>query len=375
LISLLKDLTQSDVQINGVEEGKAKLKSHLPSHQVFIVLDDVDHSDQLDALLFPVKDVIHPDSLILITSRNKDVLTSSGIVESSIYRLNGLNQEHSRELFCWHAFGQHLPVVGFNEVVENFLDVCKGLPLSLKVLGALLHGKDDLKYWNEQLLKASKVLPSDIQRTLQISYDALDKEEKQIFLDIACFFIGEDRDTAIKIWEESGWSGELGLWKLEKRCLVEVDSENSLRMHDHIRDLGRYMAENSEYPCRLWRLTEDLLHNVSERSHVRGISVVHENSPEQSFENLSTSCCNLSRLQLLRAEGYFVERVFSFGELPKLIYLRWENCPNSSLPLSIPIKNLKVLYINGENLKTLWQHESQVLVLFNLQIYLLFSSN
>jgi hypothetical protein len=103
--------------------------------------------------------------------------------------------------------------------------------------------------------------------------------------------------------------------------------------------------------------------------------VVHENSPEQSFENLSTSGCNLSRLQLLRAEGYFVERVFSFGELPKLIYLRWENCPNSSLPLSIPIKNLKVLYINGENLKTLWQHESQVLVLFYLQIYLLFSSN
>nr|ABR18194.1 unknown [Picea sitchensis] len=269
--SILHDLIQNNVQINGVDEGKEKLKMHLSSsHKALIVLDDVDQSDQLDALLFPIKDVIHPDSLILITSRNKDVLTTnSEIVESSIYTLKGLNQEQSRELFCRYAFGQPLPVVGFNKVVERFLDVCQGLPLSLKVLGALLHGKDDLKYWNQQLQKTSKVLPSDIQRTLQISYDALDEDERQIFLDIACFFIGEDRDTAIKIWEESEWSGELGLWKLENRCLVEVDRENSLRMHDHIRDLGRYMAGISKNPCRLWRLTENLLHNVSELSHVR----------------------------------------------------------------------------------------------------------
>jgi hypothetical protein len=177
--------------------------------------------------------------------------------------LKGLNRQHSQELFCSHAFGQPHPVVGFEEVVEKFLDACDGLPLSLKVLGALLRGKDDLKYWNAQLRKTSKILPSDIQSRLKISYDALDKEEKQIFLDIACFFIGEDRDTAIRIWDGSGWEGWLGLWNLENRCLVEVDSENCLRMHDHLRDLGRDMAENSEYPRRLWRPTDNLLHNVS----------------------------------------------------------------------------------------------------------------
>ena len=86
------------------------------------------------------------------------------------------------------------------------------------------------------------------------------------------------------------------------------------------------------------------------------------NDPEQSFENLSKT--NMCSLQLLRAEGYFVERLFSLGNLPQLIYLRWDNCPSSSLPSSFSIKNLRVLYLEGQNLERLWQHESQVVMYF-----------
>jgi len=270
---LLKDLIASNVQINSVDEGIEMIKEHLSSSlqkrhlssslQVLIVLDDVDNIKQLDALFSPFKDTIDPGSLILITSRNRDVLRSSGIGDSSIYTMKVLNSEHSRELFCLHAFGQSHPVVEFEAAVKKFLDACIGLPLSLRVLGALLHGNDDLVYWNAQLHKTSEILPDDIGSTLKISYDALDKDEKQIFLDIACFFIGEDRDAAIRIWDGSHWHGLLGLWKLENRCLVEVDSKNCLRMHDHVRDLGRDIAENPKYPRRLWRLTDNLIHNVS----------------------------------------------------------------------------------------------------------------
>nr|ACN40032.1 unknown [Picea sitchensis] len=339
---LLKELNQSSAQINDIDEGIEKLKTY--SERALIVLDDVDDISQLDALFASLKDTIHVDSLILVTSRNKDVLTSSGITESSIYRLKGLNRKHSQELFCFHAFGQPHPVVGFEEVVEKFLDVCDGLPLSLKVLGALLHGKD-LWYWKEQLGKTSTILPRKVRSTLEISFDALDKQEKEVFLDIACFFIGENRDT-IRIWD--GW---LNLENLKNRCLVEVDSENCLRMHDHLRDLGRDLAENSEYPRRIWRMTDSLLHNVSDQSPVRGISMVHRNGSERS--------CNLSNCKLLKAESHFVEQVLSNGQLLPLIYLRWENYPKSSLPPSLPSMNLRVLHIQGKQLKTLWQHESQ----------------
>jgi hypothetical protein len=190
---------------------------------------------------YPVKDALSSSSLILVTSRNKDVLTSFGIVETSIYKLEGLNPQHSQELFCLHAFGQPHPAAQFQRVVEEFLDACQGLPLSLQVIGALLHGKDDLKYWKEQLHKISKILPEDIQSILKISYDGLDPEEKQIFLDIACFFTREremkrnymeirpDRDTAIRIWDGSGWNGWLGLRNLQNRCLVDVEWRRNIQ--------------------------------------------------------------------------------------------------------------------------------------------------
>ena len=97
---LLKDLAQWDGQIHSPDEGKVKLRRYLKSTPALIILDDVDHSKQLDALLLPAKDVLHSSSLILVTSRDKRVLITSDIAESSIYTLKGLNPQHSEELFC-----------------------------------------------------------------------------------------------------------------------------------------------------------------------------------------------------------------------------------------------------------------------------------
>jgi hypothetical protein len=54
----------------------------------------------------------------------------------------------------------------------------------------------------------------EILKRLRISYDSLHEEDQRIFLDIACFFIGEDRDKAIKIW------GTVGLQNLENKCVA-----------------------------------------------------------------------------------------------------------------------------------------------------------
>jgi len=261
---LLKDLSQSNVQIRSIAEGKAMLRRDLSSKRALIILDNADHAQQLEALLLPAKDVLHSSSLILVTSRDRQLLINQDIEESSIYKLECLNQQHSQELFCLHAFGQPHPVLGFDKVVEKFLSACHGLPLSLKVLGALLRGNNDLKQWEAQLRKISKMLPDDIQSRLQISYDSLDEEQKQIFLDIACFFIGEHMDTAIRIWDGSEWQGQLGFKNLMSKSLVEVDSKNRITMHDHLRDLGRGIGEKNS-PHRLWRLTDKLLHDLRDR--------------------------------------------------------------------------------------------------------------
>jgi hypothetical protein len=253
-------LIGSDLKIDNIDEGITTLKKHLQSYKALVILDDVDSESEVQKL-FPVQTDIHADSLILMTSRNKDFLTSLGVEDSLIYTMTGLNEEYSRELFCWHSF---------RDLVNKFLEACGGLPLSLTVFGALLYGKDDA-YWTEQLDKL-QILPNFINQRLKISYDALDKQEKEIFLDIACFFIRYNRDTAIRIWNGAGWKGRLGFQNLQSRCLVTADSENDIQMHNHLRDMGRDIAEElgrcAGETRRLWHWTEQVIDDLSLTDHV-----------------------------------------------------------------------------------------------------------
>lgn len=360
-------------QIGDIKTGIDKIETYLASPLALLIVDNVDNINQLDALFVPLKDKLSPGSLVLITSRNKDVLINSGIEKSFIYELNGLHQQHSQELFCSHAFGQPNPREGFREVVKNFLYVCQGLPLSLQVIGASLYGKDEMEFWVAHFNKISNIVPDDITSRLRISYDGLDNEEKQMFLDIACFFLGEYSDTAIRIWGGSGWNGWLGLHKLQNRYLIEVDSENRIRMHDHLRDLGRDIGEK-ESPHRLWRGTEDLHLNLLDNNfQVRGIDMVHQHGSEWPDPHLFKTLAelpinvwlsNMGRLRLLRAEGDYVESIFSAVQSPqllrfspRLVWLSWDSCPCTSLPAWIPLEKLHVLEINGSNLHTLWPDE------------------
>nr|AJP06331.1 NB-ARC [Pinus tabuliformis] len=203
---LLKALSQVDKPIDSVDEGKGMLIEPLKSSNALIILDDVDDVNQVDALLPVQNHDLRSGSLILITPRDKHVLRSSRVENSSIYRLTGLKKKHSLELFCSHAFSQLSPLPGFEGLVDKFLKACNGLPLSLKVFGALLYGRDRSD-WEDELGSLQQILPTEIKERLKTSYDSLNKEEKQIFLDIVCFFIGQNRDTAMRIWDGAGWRG------------------------------------------------------------------------------------------------------------------------------------------------------------------------
>lgn len=277
---LLRSLIGSDLKLDNIHEGIGLLEKHLKSHKALIILDDVDSETEVKRF-FPVQTDLHADSLILITSRNTDVLKILGVEESSIYTLTGLNTEHSRELFCLHAFQERQPPEEFESLVNKFLEACGGLPLSLTVFGALLYRKNST-YWAEQLDKLQQILPSQIHKRLKISYDALDNQEQEIFLDIACFFTRYNRDTAIRIWDGTDLKGWLGFQNLQSRSLVTVDSENNIQMHDHLRHMGRDIADDlksvavTPLPRRLWRWTNNVIKDLLQRSSgiiVRGIKM------------------------------------------------------------------------------------------------------
>lgn len=215
---LVKDLISLDLKIENINDGRVKLSHHLQDCKVLIVLDDVDKVEQLDALLLPVKTVLHPESLIILITRNKNILDAS-LEEPSIYEMRGLNAEQSKELFCWHAFHHRRPDAGFEEIVGTFLKYCTGLTLSVKVLGGLLHG-NPLTYWECQLQKISNVFPVRIHRWT--------------LLHIAFLFLGE---KSIKILEGPESEGSLVFGNVEKICFID---RKRLAMHHHSRDLDRY---------------------------------------------------------------------------------------------------------------------------------------
>jgi Cdc6-like AAA superfamily ATPase len=252
LKKLLKGLSQLDIQVDSVDEGTDLFKEHISSFPSLVILDNVDHWDPLHEFLSVLTTVLPSTSLILITSLDKDVLKHSGVEESSVYELNGLNMTDSLELFCTHAFGQNSPLSEFEDLVEKFLIACNGLPLTLKVFGALLCEKVDIYSQDQWDTLEKKMRSIDTKNKLKICYEALTKEEQQMFLHIACSCIGEKRALALKLWDRTGSGGGLlGFERLKKRCLVEVDSEDCIIMHEQLRDLGRTIAEETGLRRRL----------------------------------------------------------------------------------------------------------------------------
>jgi hypothetical protein len=181
-----------------------------------------------------------------------------------------MDESESIELFSWHAFKQASPTKDFAEISRNVVEYSGGLPLALEVLGSYLFDRE-VTEWKSVIDKLKRIPNDQVQKKLKISYDSLsDNTVKEIFLDIACFFIGMDRNDVILILNGCGLFAEIGLSILVERCLVIVDNKNILRMHDLLRDMGREIIrekspEELEERCRLW-FHEDVLHILSEHT-------------------------------------------------------------------------------------------------------------
>ncbi|KAH9288565.1 hypothetical protein KI387_032682 [Taxus chinensis] len=354
---ILKDLVnESHSNFQSIAEGTTYVRSRLESashSRFFTVLDNIDDLDQLDALLF--EDALGSDSLVIVTTRDERVLTRARITVR--YSLKKMDRHHAIELFSWHAFNQPNPVNGFEDLVDSFVHLCGGLPLSLKVLGGHVSGSNNMNYWQLVLEKVRKRLPDGIKQTLKISFDALDNEEKQIFLDIACFFIGKSKSMATKILKGSGWSAELALQNLKDKCLVEEGYEVGyaygevvLRMHDNLRDLGREIADDLSHPRRLWH--PQFLKSLESK----GFQTILTETNGRCFHSIFDPSMNCKIT-------YFVEKSNNSADTSTvLLWLELDLKGNElkSIPSWIPLQNLQYLRIVDGCLKKLWQDDLQV---------------
>ena len=267
--TLLKGISgDKNLRVNTICEGTTRINRILRLKRVLIILDDVDNADQIETLLGQCECFAF-GSRIILTTRNKRLLASQNGLSTHVYEVEELDEYEAIKLFRKHAFRSNEVPEDYLELVKQAISYAKGLPLALKVMGRDLREKP-IDEWNEAIDYYETNLHEDIQKILRRSYEGLTEDEKNIFLDIACFFKGYDMSyNMIKEVLEACGLKPYGIRRLIDKCLLTIDTDDYyLSMHDLLQQMGmdivRQVApQNPGKRSRLWSF-EEALHVLNE---------------------------------------------------------------------------------------------------------------
>ncbi|XP_076896261.1 TMV resistance protein N-like, partial [Bidens hawaiensis] len=306
LQDVLNDLS---VDVKSVYDGKSMMKKIMSGRKVVVVLDDVDHIEQLEALAGN-PNWFKPGSRIIITTRD----------EQEAIRL------FSRNKCEWVDAIKRLEHIPLKETLEK----------------------------------------------LELSYNGLESDQKEIFLDVVCMLKGEKKDDAIKILESCGFHAQIGLRILEQKSLIIVSNYHTLGFHGHIEEMGKNIVrrfhpnEPSEH-SRLWikKEIEDILVNESGANETRSIRLVYS---DLYLETIIKGLRKMKELRFLHVSNKYGiwevdkvldklryinlsrsnSRAFDTGVTPHLEMLVLEGC-HDFVKLHMPVEcsKLKCLNLRG----------------------------
>jgi hypothetical protein len=282
---LLEDLCDKRLRKDqNVDKHFDEVKQCMISKKVLVIVDDVDTTENLEVLqlLFDKHDDVdmiknlgnlqpfidkhatnvYCKSKVLVNCRNWQILKNH-VKESAKVDMAFLDGEQARELFMFHAF-KHANCVtnDFKNISMEIIKACNGLPLSLEILGCYLCTIHDLETWQDALreLKGGRNITggSDnemLWKTLQVSYDRLTKKHQDMFLDIACFFVGLKKNTICRMYRNGDDSSSpmLILQNLKDRSLIKWAEDGGLYMHEQLQNMGRNIAMEVTMSRFIWK--------------------------------------------------------------------------------------------------------------------------
>uniref|UniRef100_A0A7N2MMN9 Uncharacterized protein n=1 Tax=Quercus lobata TaxID=97700 RepID=A0A7N2MMN9_QUELO len=339
--------------IGNVHEGIKIIGNRLRGKKVLIVLDVVDGEKQLKALVGN-HNWFGPGSRIIITSRNDHLLKRCGV--DYIYTAKELNGNEALRLFSLSAFKNLHPKE--NYVHFYFVNYTKGLPLALNTLGSLLFNKsiDERKSAMDKL----KAEPSkEILDVLQISFDGLTNMQKELFLDIACFFKQKNKDCVRDILKSFGYNPNYNIGVLMDISLITINKNGGLCMHDLLQEMGQQIVfrESPNEPggrSRLWHC-EDVLHTLKNNTGTDAVEGIELNTPNQKEESLSAEAfTKMTKLRFLKICNVQLPKGLSYLS-NELRFIEWYRYPLKSMPTSFQPNKLVELRMRCSHINHLWK--------------------
>ncbi|PON67246.1 TIR-NBS-LRR-like protein, partial [Parasponia andersonii] len=326
-----------DQKIKKQDVDDNKLRRRLVSKKVLIVLDDVDHIKQIENLVGKADQQpswFGQGSRIIVTTRDKHLLKSYG--EDNIYEIEKLTDDEALRLLCRRAFMKYDPEDEYSELSKSVVKYAQGLPLALELLGCLLNGRS-MDEWVDAVNRLEQNPTNEMCKTLQLSYEGLEKPEKQIFLDIACFFKGEDKHRVKRLLEGCGFHPIIGLSILVEKSLITIE-EGKIWMHDMgTRDVqGLFLSWSGEEKVVL--LNAD---PFSEMKNIRLLKICNVYFSGCAQYDLS------KKLRLLEWHGYPLEMLPSSFRPDKLVELTMPNSRIEKLWKETEVPNLESLILEG----------------------------
>ncbi|XP_057752795.1 disease resistance protein RUN1-like [Arachis stenosperma] len=332
------------------------IQNMLHYRKVLIVLDNVDQRIQLEKLALK-REWLGRGSRIIIVSRDEHILTEYGV--DHVYKVQLLNDENALQLFCRKAFKCNHVAKDYESLTDSALAYANGLPLAIKVLGSFLFGRD-VSEWSSALVRLKETPTKDIMDVFRISFDGLEDPEKEIFLDIACFFPNDIEKYVKDILRIRGFHPDNGIKVLIEKSLITRDRWK-ITMHDLLRDLGRSIVrEKSPKKPRKWsRLWnhKDLSNVLRENKPAENVEAIVLPTNDEIREELSIKALSkMSRLKLLilgQVKVNFPGRLHFLSN--ELGYLSWKEYPFTCLPSSFQPTQLVKLILRHSKVKELWE--------------------
>ncbi|GKA23161.1 NB-ARC domains-containing protein [Tanacetum coccineum] len=362
----VKILKTKNLKISSVSEGMKVIKQRMACKRILLVLDGVNDLEQLEALAGS-PDWFSPGSLIIFTGKDKQLLWSHKVDE--IYEMQILDDYKALELFSLNAFGKRYPTEDFEDFASQIVEYLQGHPLALKVIGQSLY-KKSMRVWRSEIDRLQTYPNSEIVQKLRPSFDSLASDQKRMFLDIACAFIGENKDFAATVLDSSNCSANAIFEVLVDRFLITVSASNmSLQMHELIQSMAREIVrEKFDMPgswSRLWISSEfhDSLSINKVTEEVEVLVVLLKNGQNITVDGKAFT--RMKNLQILKIYLPVVEGLwqpFAVNVSGSLDFLSdelrlfyWHGFPFKYLPSDFYPQNIVAIDLSYSQIKHIWK--------------------